>query len=213
MESSPKIIAIDGVAASGKGTLTKSLARIIGYDFLDTGAIYRIVGYYILANNISFEDREAIIAQIKKINFNAIENISIESEEVGRAASKLAVIPEVRELLNVMQRTFPLGKVGVVMDGRDIGTVIFPNADLKFFITADVNKRAERRFKQLHDVGKSVTFEQVLGDLQERDERDRNRAIASTMPAEDAIVMDTSDLSAQEVLQQVLDIVKQRILS
>ncbi|KIE05281.1 Cytidylate kinase [Candidatus Jidaibacter acanthamoeba] len=199
------IIAIDGPSASGKGTLSKGLARKLGFDNLDTGSLYRILAYYALEAELASNDAEKIVALVPGIDFSQPKNLILTSDKVSKMASEIASQPKVREALNSMQKNFPLGKAGVVIDGRDIGTVIFPDADCKFFITADLGVRAERRYKQLQSGRKDIIFDQVLQSLKERDELDRNRAIAPTLPADDAIIIDNSDLNADEVLQVVLE--------
>lgn len=199
------IIAIDGPSASGKGTLSKGLAKKLGFDYLDTGSLYRILGYYALEAELASNDAEKIVALVPGIDFSQPKNLILTSDKVSKMASEIASQPKVREALNSMQKNFPLGKAGAVIDGRDIGTVIFPEADCKFFITADLGVRAERRYKQLQSGRKDIIFDQVLQSLKERDELDRNRAIAPTLPADDAIIIDNSDLNADEVLQVVLE--------
>ncbi|MBA8667675.1 (d)CMP kinase [Holosporaceae bacterium 'Namur'] len=199
------IIAIDGPSASGKGTLSKGLARKLGFDYLDTGSLYRILGYYALEAKLASNEAEKIVALVPGIDFSQPKNITLTSDKVSKMASEIASQPKVREALNSMQKNFPSGKSGAVIDGRDIGTVIFPEADCKFFITADLGVRAERRYKQLQSGRKDIIFDQVLQSLKERDELDRNRAIAPTLPADDAIIIDNSDLNADEVLQVVLE--------
>ncbi len=198
------IIAIDGPSASGKGTLSKSLAKILGFDYLDTGALYRVLGYHVLKAKIVPSEVDKILSLVPKIDFTEGKKLPISNEEVGKIASQIAGDPKIREALNAMQRSFPEGKQGVVIDGRDIGTLIFPHADCKFFITANLEIRAERRYKQLQNSGKNIIFDQVLKSLKERDERDRTRAIAPTLPANDALIIDTSDLNENEVLELVL---------
>lgn len=199
------IIAIDGPSASGKGTLTKALAKRLGFEYLDTGSLYRVLAYHSLKTGLFPDEVDKIISLVSNIDFSEAKNLPLGSDEVSMMASKIASKPEIREALNIMQKEFPLGKIGVVIDGRDIGTQIFPNAECKFFITADVVVRAERRYKQLQNGGKNIIFEQVLQSLKERDELDRTRKIAPTLPASDAIIIDTSNLSAEEVLKLVIE--------
>lgn len=198
------IIAIDGSAASGKGTLSKNLAQFYGLDYLDTGALYRKAGYSILKKNIDITNLDDVLRVVANINQLAnIPSKELHTEEVGAVASKIATIKEVRKIFNKIQLDFPIDKVGAVIDGRDIGTVIFPNANLKLFITASVEERAKRRFKQLNQIKPELTYEKVLMDLLERDERDKNRAIAPTLAAEDALIIDTSKLDEREVFDLV----------
>jgi CMP/dCMP kinase len=198
------IIAIDGTAASGKGTLSKALAKQIGFEYLDTGLLYRIAAYNLMKSSIDIADPHKIVTHLKTVHFTGYESINLHVDEVGNIASKIAPFAEVREFLNKLQLEFPLGKNGVVIDGRDIGTVVFPSADLKFFITADLEIRADRRYKQLKSSGKDVIFADVLRDLRERDERDIHRKVAPTVAAIDAIIIDTTHLEAAAVLELAL---------
>jgi cytidylate kinase len=202
--SSTYVIAIDGTSASGKGTLSSNLAKHYGFDYLDTGKIYRTLGWYVLKQGVDLSNIEDISSCIKSIDFSKDIPGNIEGEDIGSMASKLGAIPEVRELLNQEQKDFAIGKIGVVVDGRDIGTVIFPNADFKLFVTADQEIRAKRRFKQLQNKGKNVIYDDVLRDIRERDERDSTREVAPLKPARDAIKLDTSQLDADSVLELVI---------
>ena len=196
----PFIISIDGVAASGKGTLSEKLAAHHKFDFLDTGKMYRKLGYHVLEQKIDFNDITSILQISTKIDFSDLSP-ALHTDEISYAASQISKHPDIRESLNSFQKHFPIGKKGCVIDGRDIGTVIFPNADIKFFITADVEIRAGRRFKQLQKLGKDVSFELVLRDLKERDYQDINRSVAPTVAADDAIVLDTSNLDADSTFE------------
>ncbi|MFN8912336.1 MAG: (d)CMP kinase [Alphaproteobacteria bacterium] len=147
----PFIISIDGVAASGKGTLSERLAQHHNFDFLDTGKMYRKLGYHVIENKIDFNDVESILKIVNTIDFSDLSQ-SLHTDDISHTASQISKHPDVRESLNIFQKTFPIGRVGCVIDGRDIGTVIFPDADIKFFITADVEIRADRRFKQLQKI-------------------------------------------------------------
>ncbi len=198
------IIALDGTAASGKGTLAEKLAKHYTFDYLDTGKIYRTAGFYMLKEGIDLSDILSVLRKIGEIDFSSMTANELDTEEIGRAASQLGAIPEVREALNKAQRDFAIGKKGVVIDGRDIGTVIFPNADIKLYVTASTEIRAERRFKQLQNMGKEVIFGDVLRDLRERDERDCNRKVAPLKPALDALHIDTTLLDPASVLELVI---------
>ncbi len=198
------IIAVDGTAASGKGTLAEKLAAYYKFDFLDTGKIYRTAAFHIQQQNIDFQNLSAISECIKGLDFSKMTALELDTEEIGRAASQLGAIPEVREALNQAQRDFAIGKTGIVVDGRDIGTVIFPNADIKLYVSATPEIRAERRFKQLQNMGKEVIFDDVLRDLRERDERDSNRKVAPLKPALDALHIDTTLLDQASVLELVI---------
>ena len=203
------IIAIDGSAASGKGTLAKGLAQHLDYDYLDTGALYRAVALSLLNNGID-EDNISENQAVKcasSLNLSLTHSTKIRSDVVANLASKVAALQPVRMKLLVLQRGFadspPSGK-GAVLDGRDIGTVVLPNADLKFFIDADINIRAERRTKELRQAGQSAMFRDVLADMQMRDDRDKSRSVAPMRAADDAITIDTSNLDASAVLQSAL---------
>lgn len=203
-----KVIAIDGTAASGKGTLSRKLAAIMGFGFLDTGLLYRAVGHKVFRDKVKISDVKAVVKCIKEIDFSDLTDPNLLTVHSGSMASKISVIPEVRKALVNAQRDFPEGKIGAVVDGRDIGTVIFPNADIKLFITADVEIRAERRFKQLQSMGKSVIYDDVLEELRERDARDSNRKVAPLKPAKDSVVVDTTSLNADSVLELAIALTK-----
>lgn len=198
------IIAIDGTCASGKGTLSKKLAAHYGFDFLDTGKLYRKAALAVMENNINHEVESDIAECLKTLDFT-IDNVhKLDSDDIGNLASKISVYPEVRKCLDSIQKNFPYGRRGVVIDGRDIGTVIFPDADIKLYVTAGIEKRAERRFKQLQNMGKAVIFDDILRDLRERDERDSTRKVAPLKAAADAIHIDTSLLDPDSVLDLVI---------
>ena len=190
------IIAIDGPSAAGKGTLARAVAKQLGYHFLDTGSLYRMVGLSVLRGST---DLVVAARNLKPSDFNDAE---LRDEKVAQAASKVAAIPEVRQALLEFQRSFASKKPGAVLDGRDIGTVICPNADFKFYVTASVQARAVRRFKELEATG--VTLEMVAEDVKSRDERDAKQS----QPAEDAILIDTSELDADEVFREVIKVIK-----
>ena len=199
------IIAIDGSAASGKGTLAKRVAAEFGYDYLDTGALYRAVALSLLkagvnSNNI---DEKQAVNSASKLDLSLTQTAEIRTDNVAALASIVAAISPVRAELLALQRSFatapPSGK-GAVLDGRDIGTIVLPDADIKFFIDADLDIRAERRTKELLQAGQSVMFRDVLTDMQERDARDRSRSAAPLRPADDAITIDTSTMDRDAVL-------------
>ena len=203
------IIAIDGSAASGKGTLAKELAQHLGYDYLDTGALYRAVALSLINNGIDENNiiENQVVKYASSLNIALTHSAKIRSSAVANLASKIAVMPSVRAKLLMIQRDFakapPSGK-GAVLDGRDIGTVVLPNADLKFFIDADINIRADRRTKELRQAGQSAMFRDILADMKTRDDRDKSRSVAPMRAAKDAITIDTSNLDASEVLQLAL---------
>ncbi len=208
---SPFIIAVDGHSASGKGTLSERLAEHFGFAFLDTGKTYRIVACEALKAEISASDIAGIVKLVRTIDFSNSKHESLHTPEISECASKIAVHSELRNELNQAQRDFPNSHKGAVIDGRDIGTVIFPEANLKFFITASVEVRAERRFKQLQSSGKLVLYADVLRDLRERDARDSDRTVAPTKAASDAIVIDTSNLDAEAVFELAISLSKKHV--
>lgn len=197
----PVVIAIDGPAASGKGTLARRLAEHFGFDYLDTGSLYRAVGLKLVYGGKDPADREAAMHAAETIDADDLANPRLRQERIGQAASIVSAYPEVRGALLEFQRNFAKGKKGAVLDGRDIGTVVCPNADFKFFITATLYARAKRRHRELTGEGIEVIFESVLEDLRERDERDSKRAVAPLRPADDAIILDTSTLDAGDVFE------------
>jgi len=204
------IVAVDGLVAAGKGTLARRLAAALGFRHLDTGMIYRAVSARLLAAGIDPADPDQAQAAARALTPADLERPGLRDEAVGRAASIVAAAPAVRAALVDFQRRFAGQPPGAVLDGRDIGTVICPEAEVKFFVTAAAGIRARRRFDELQARGESATYAAVLQDLQERDARDQGRGVAPTKPAEDAIILDTSALSAEEVFAHALAIVRAR---
>lgn len=200
------VIAVDGTAASGKGTLAKRLANHFQFDHLDTGLIYRKAAYFALEDQVDIHNAHDVVHAILNHDVTADIHSSLHTEEVSSAASIIAAFPEVRQALLHVQQDFPIGKKGAVVDGRDIGTVIFPNAKIKLFLTADIIIRTQRRFQQLQSEGKTVIFDDVLKNLRERDQRDTQRKVAPTIAAEDAIVIDTTNLNAESVLELAISL-------
>lgn len=211
-----KIIAIDGPAAGGKGTIAKKLAEYFDFAHMDTGALYRLVGWGVLQDGGDPDSKEDAIAAAYYLKSNFVpemsENELIRSADVGNAASQVGFFPEVRQALHELQVNFaqnpPEEKKGAVLDGRDIGTVICPNADVKLYVTASTEVRADRRTKELQGRGFDVAYENILEDMRVRDERDAGRDAAPMKPADDAILVDTSAIDAEEAysvaLQHVL---------
>ena len=213
-------IAIDGPSGVGKSTIAKLLAEELGFTYIDTGAMFRALSVYYIEENADAEDKENITKLTKeaRLGIEYIDGVQhmfvndadvtdrLRTETVSRTASVISQYPEVRSMLLDMQRGIA-AKQNVIMDGRDIGTVVLPNASLKIFLTASSRVRAERRFKQLDEAGKleGATLESILKDLEERDYRDSHRATAPLKAAEDAIVIDNSELSIDEVRQQILE--------
>ena len=214
------VIAVDGPAASGKGTLARKMAERLGYAYLDTGALYRAVAYATLemgGDPSQFVSVEPALAIIKKnLTPELLDNPALRTPEVSEAASKVAAIPEVRLELLEYQREFaanPPGNVGgAVLDGRDIGTVICPNANIKFFVTATTEERARRRHKELKDYYPELTLPSVLEDLKKRDQRDQSRKMAPTIAADDAYVIDTTTMNAAETLDEAVAVIRARFL-
>jgi len=207
------VITIDGPTASGKGTVAQRVAQHLGFHYLDSGALYRLTALSVIRHETPLNDEHAIAKLAEKLpcSFSGDEiwlgneNVTnvIRAEEVGNLASKIAALPTVRRALIFLQLSFRKAP-GLVADGRDMGTVIFPHAVLKIFLTASVEARAERRYKQLIGKGFSANMLDLLKDLRERDARDSNRAIAPLKPAEGAHILDTSDMTADEAVAQVL---------
>ena len=196
-------IAIDGPAAAGKGTISKAVASHFGFAHLDTGLLYRAVGARTLDGTDPIEAAKALVAE-------DLEADNLRSPEVAQAASKVAVIAEVRAALIDFQRAFARRSGGAVLDGRDIGTVICPNAEAKLFVTASAEVRAERRYFELSDRDIDISREQVLADVKERDARDMERAEAPLKPAADAVVIDTSALAIDAAVAKAIAAIKTR---
>jgi cytidylate kinase len=196
------IIAVDGPVAAGKGTLARRLAEALDCAYLDTGSLYRAVAARILAAGGNPEDPATAEGAARALTPADLERGDLRLEQVGQAASQVAAIPAVREALLAFQRDFaaapPKGRSGAVLDGRDIGTVVCPDADMKFFLTASVEARATRRHKELIARGEQSIYARVLQDLRERDARDSGRATAPLRPADDAVRLDTSGMDADE---------------
>ena len=223
------IIAIDGYSSTGKSTLAKHLAREIGYVYVDTGAMYRTVAYYAMKEGLIDEkhfDKEGLISDLDKINLSFKFNTSlgyseiflngknvesfIRSIEVSNMVSKVASISAVREKLVEQQQKMALNK-GIVMDGRDIGTVVFPEAELKLFMTASAEKRAQRRYKEMLDNGVKIDYASVLENVTSRDHLDTTRADSPLIKADDAIEIDNSDMSVQQTFDFAMKLVEKRL--
>jgi len=202
------IIALDGPSAAGKGTLSRRLADHYRLALLDTGLIYRAVAHHVLAAGAAANEREAAIAAAANLRTDDLNTPGLRAEATGAMASKVAAIPEVRLHLVDFQRKFaqhpPGGAAGAILDGRDIGTVICPDADVKIFLTASQEARAERRFQELRTGGHDTIKARVLADMRERDARDSARSAAPLVPAADAFVLDTTALSADQVFERVV---------
>lgn len=203
----PLVIAVDGPAASGKGTLARRLADYFGLGYLDTGSLYRAAAMRLLYADKDPADIAAAIASARSITAQDLANPKLRGERIGQAASLISAIPEVREALFDYQRQFAARPEGAALDGRDIGTVICPEAQVKIFITASLEARANRRHRQLEDYGVKVEYQSVYDDLAARDARDASRTIAPLKPAADAISIDTSAMSANEVFEWALNLI------
>lgn len=223
----PPVITVDGPSGAGKGTVSHLLANTLGWHFLDSGALYRVTGQACLVEGVSWDDASAVteIARHLDVSFTYADSgevlvaykgsdvsAAIRTEEGGRGASTVAAIPSVREALLARQREFRRPP-GLVADGRDMGTVVFADAPLKFFLTASATERAERRYKQLIQKGESVSLPRLLGDIQERDARDSSRSVSPLVPAEDAIIIDSTATPIEQVFDQVMQKVEEKGLT
>ncbi len=209
-------VAIDGPAGAGKSTIAKLVAKENGYIYVDTGAMYRGLAIHFIKKGLKAEDIKGIVeacedAEVSIVYENDVQQIylngenvtaMLRTEEVGNMASKTSAIPAVREKLLELQRTLAREK-NVIMDGRDIGTNILPNADVKIYLTASVETRATRRYKELLEKGENCVYEEIAQDIKERDERDMNREIAPLKQAEDAILVDSSEMTIDEVVKTI----------
>jgi len=224
MNKTVPVITIDGPSGSGKGTISRMLARELGFQFLDSGALYRLLAFAAQRRGIALDDESALAALSGEldIRFPADgegDRVLLDGEDVGDAirteaagggASRVAALPAVREALLDRQRRFRL-LPGLVADGRDMGTVVFPDAEAKIFLTASAEERARRRCKQLKEKGLSVVFDDVLADIQVRDERDASRSVAPLRPAQDADLVDTSELDISATIERLRDFLKNRL--
>ncbi len=202
------IIALDGPAASGKGTLAKKLAEHYGLGHLDTGALYRAVARDMIAAGIALDDEGAAATTAGNIDPDSLEDPRLRTPEIGEAASLVAKLKPVRAALVNYQREFAERPGGAVIEGRDIGTVVCPGADVKIFIEASTEVRAARRHKELLEAGHDITYEKIHAQIAARDELDRSRAISPLVPAEDALLLDTSDLGIEAAFKAALELIE-----
>lgn len=208
------VVAIDGPAAAGKGTLARRLAAELGFDYLDTGLIYRAVGMNVVRAGFDPADAERAGQAARDLRPEDLQAGDLRGDQAAQAASKVAVIPAVRAALLDFQRRFaaePPHGAGAVLDGRDIGTVVCPDAPIKLYVTASAETRARRRFLELQGKGVATSFETVLADMRERDERDSSRAVAPLKPADDAQVLDTSDLDAGAAFDAAIAFIRAKL--
>lgn len=202
------IIAIDGPLASGKGTLSRALATHFEIPHLDTGSIYRATALALIKNGIDPYNKAEAIKAAQNLDMAGIIDSDLRTAQVGQGASIVAAIPEVRKALFEFQRNFAANPKGAVLDGRDIGTIICPDADFKFFVTARPEIRAQRRLSELQVLGENITIEELTKQIIERDTRDAERADAPLRPTETSIMLDTSDLGIDEVIKKAINYIE-----
>lgn len=217
-------VAIDGPAGAGKSTISRQAAKALGFIYVDTGALYRAVGLNALRTGTNTDDPEAVAASLEGISvelkyengeqavFLNGENVSafIRTPEASMAASKVSAVPKVREFLFGLQQNIAANN-DCVMDGRDIGTVVLPNAQVKIFLTASAEARAQRRYKELVEKGEQVDYENVLAEMKQRDYNDSNRAVAPLKAADDAVVVDTTELNLEESIEKIKNVIKEKL--
>ena len=206
--SSTFIIAIDGPAASGKGTLSRRLADHLGYAHLDTGLTYRAVAHELLQSEQPLDDEDIAVAAARRVDLAKLDRSVLSDHTIGEAASKVAVMSDVRKTLVDLQREFSKTSPGAVLDGRDIGTVVCPDADVKLFVTASPHERARRRHLEMQSNGQDADSDAILADIQARDERDMARADSPLKPADDAYLLDTSQMDIDAAFRAALEIVE-----
>lgn len=227
MQAQMPVITIDGPSGSGKGTVCRLLAQKLGWDVLDSGAIYRVLALAAIHHQIETSDEDALMPLAANLDVQFVfdeqshsskiilegEEVthSIRNEEVGAAASKVAALPRVREALLRRQRAFKTEN-GLIADGRDMGTIVFPDAPVKIYLTASADERAQRRYNELMERGLDVTLSGLLEDIKKRDERDMNRAVAPLVAAEDAVSIDTTELNAEQVFTQVMQVIENAVI-
>lgn len=211
MKKSTPTIAIDGPAASGKGTLARRLAVHYGFHHLDTGLTYRGVAHALLESNMPLDNEDMACLVAEQLDLGSLDKDILSAHEIGEAASQIAVMSRVRAVLVDAQRKFANKEPGAVLDGRDIGTVVCPEAEVKLFITASPEKRAQRRFREVEQKGSGAPYEQIMADIIKRDERDMGRADSPLKPAENAHLIDTSEMSIETAFNTALSIIDEAL--
>ncbi len=204
------MIAIDGPAASGKGTLARKLASHLGFHHLDSGLTYRAVAHALLQAGMPLDRPEMAEIVAQNIDLSSLDSELLSAHEIGEAASRIAVMPEVRRILVEAQRRFGEQEPGSVIDGRDIGTVVFPDAEIKMYVTASPEVRATRRHSEIVSKGRESDYSEVLQDIIRRDERDMGRKDSPLKPAEDAHLIDTTEMSIETAFEEAADLIRQK---
>ena len=202
------IVAIDGPAASGKGTLGRRLSRELGLPHLDTGLTYRAVAHELIRSDQPLDDESIAVEAALRVDLAKLDRATLSDHAVGNAASKVAAMPAVRRTLVELQRNFAASPPGAVMDGRDIGTVVCPDADVKLYVTASPQERAKRRWKEMQDKGQDADYDEILEDIAARDARDMGRADSPLRPADDAHLLDTSQMDIETAFQRAMTFVE-----
>ena len=226
MSERAPVVTVDGPSGAGKGTISQLLAERLGFKLLDSGAIYRVLALAAIHHNVELDNEESLTLLAAHLDVQFITSsegkgikvvlegedvsLTIRSQECSNAASKVAAFPRVREALLRRQRAFA-ETPGLIADGRDMGTVVFPNTPVKLYLTASAEERAQRRYNQLQDKGFDVNIDQLLSEIKERDDRDMNRSVAPLVPAEDALVIDTTNINIEDVLDMALTHIHQKL--